>query len=187
MTEHSVIMAWGFDTHNQNVAFSVLLLAWFWLFIMLVPFYFLFLFSPSPSISLHMNLQWLIWFDIPNFACLLSINNSLTQVSTSKASSAGQNLFVKPRVPQKKSANGNGIKQSPLGRTPTKGPLKQRLHPGMLSSQDRATAHYGAVTGLKITEDGMYLLSAGDWTHQHMLIVFYFVIEFHFLKVRSHM
>jgi DNA excision repair protein ERCC-8 len=31
----------------------------------------------------------------------------------------------------------------------------------MLSSQDRATAHYGAVTGLKITEDGMYLLSAG--------------------------
>ncbi|KAF2324261.1 hypothetical protein GH714_011374 [Hevea brasiliensis] len=69
---------------------------------------------------------------------------------------------VKPRVHQKKSAAGNGIKQSPLGRTPAKGPLRQRLHPGMLSSQDRATAHYGAVTGLKITEDGMYLLSAGS-------------------------
>ena len=39
--------------------------------------------------------------------------------------------------------------------------MKQRLHPGMLSTQDRATAHYGAVTGLKVTEDGMYLLSAG--------------------------
>lgn len=52
-------------------------------------------------------------------------------------------------------------KQSPVGKIPVKGSLKQRLHPGMLSSQDRATAHYGAVTGLKVTEDGMYLLSAG--------------------------
>lgn len=39
---------------------------------------------------------------------------------------------------------------------------KQRRHPGMMSSQDHATAHYGAVTGLKATEDGMYLLSAGS-------------------------
>lgn len=38
---------------------------------------------------------------------------------------------------------------------------KQRSHPGMVSSHDRATAHYGVVTGLKVTEDGMYLLSAG--------------------------
>ncbi|GKV48890.1 hypothetical protein SLEP1_g55677 [Rubroshorea leprosula] len=43
---------------------------------------------------------------------------------------------------------------------PAKGSVRQRLHPGMLSSQDRATAHYGIVTGLKVTEDGMYLLSA---------------------------
>jgi DNA excision repair protein ERCC-8 len=32
----------------------------------------------------------------------------------------------------------------------------------MLSTLDRATAHYGAVTGLKATNDGMYLLSAGS-------------------------
>ncbi|XP_050212417.1 WD repeat-containing protein ATCSA-1 [Mercurialis annua] len=74
----------------------------------------------------------------------------------------GQCLSSKSRASQKKSTSGNGIKQSPLGRSPAKGPVKQRLHPGMLSSQDRATAHYGAVTGLKLTEDGMYLLSAGS-------------------------
>ena len=38
----------------------------------------------------------------------------------------------------------------------------QRLHPGMSSSRNRATAHYGAVTGLKATKDGMYLLSTGQ-------------------------
>ncbi|KAJ9186832.1 hypothetical protein P3X46_002361 [Hevea brasiliensis] len=93
----------------------------------------------------------------PILAC-----SATNKVSISKALSVGQNLPSKPRVHQKKPAAGNGIKQSPLGRTPAKGPLRQRLHPGMLSSQDRATAHYGAVTGLKITEDGMYLLSAGS-------------------------
>ncbi|KAH8487916.1 hypothetical protein H0E87_023848 [Populus deltoides] len=88
--------------------------------------------------------------------------SAVSKVSTSKALSKGQNLLGKPRMPQKKSGGGNGIKHSPLGQVPAKGYLKQRLHPGMLSSQDRATAHYGAVTGLKITEDGMYLLSAGS-------------------------
>ena len=53
------------------------------------------------------------------------------------------------------------MKQSPIGKMPAKGPVRQRLHPGMLSTQDRATAHYGAVTGLKVTDDGMHLLSAG--------------------------
>lgn len=38
----------------------------------------------------------------------------------------------------------------------------QRLHPGMSSSLSHATAHYGAVTGLKATRDGMYLLSSGE-------------------------
>ncbi|CAK7347424.1 unnamed protein product [Dovyalis caffra] len=88
--------------------------------------------------------------------------SAMNKVITSKALSKGQNISVKPRVPQKKSASGNGVKHSPLGQIPAKGPIKQRLHPGMLSSQDRATAHYGAVTGLKTTEDGMHLLSAGS-------------------------
>lgn len=44
-----------------------------------------------------------------------------------------------------------------------KGSTKQRLHPGMLSTQDHATAHYGSVTGLRVTEDGLYLLSAGGF------------------------
>lgn len=60
-------------------------------------------------------------------------------------------------------APGNGSKQSAISKIPSlvKGSARQRLHPGMLSSQDRTTAHYGAVIGLKATEDGMYLLSAG--------------------------
>lgn len=83
------------------------------------------------------------------------------QGSTSKPLSASQSSFAKARSPQRKHTNGNGAKQSSIGKIPVKGSMKQRLHPGMLSSQDRATAHYGAVTGLKVTDDGMYLLSAG--------------------------
>lgn len=75
--------------------------------------------------------------------------------------SASQNLHAKPKPPHRKSANGHAVKESYIGRIPAKGSTRQRLHPGMLSTLDRATAHYGAVTGLKITDDGMYLLSAG--------------------------
>lgn len=32
----------------------------------------------------------------------------------------------------------------------------------MSSSRNRSTAHYGAVTGLRATKDGMYLLSTGE-------------------------
>ena len=95
---------------------------------------------------------------------LMLVNNPnpyFWQDSTCKSSSVGQSPSIKLRVPQKKLANGNGSRQLPIGRVPSRGPMKQRLHPGMLSTQDRATAHYGAVTGLKVTEDGMYLLSAG--------------------------
>ncbi|WCJ35553.1 Transducin/WD40 repeat-like superfamily protein [Euphorbia peplus] len=84
------------------------------------------------------------------------------KVSVPKTLSIGESSSSKSRAPQKKSVGGKGTKQSPLGRTSTNGPVRQRLHPGMLSSQDRATAHYGAITGLKITQDGMYLLSAGS-------------------------
>lgn len=74
----------------------------------------------------------------------------------------GQNLSIKPHAGQRKLSNGSGgSRELPIGKVSAKGPMKQRSHPGMLSTQDRATAHYGAVTGLKVTEDGMYLLSAG--------------------------
>lgn len=70
---------------------------------------------------------------------------------------------MKSRSAQKKAAIGNGSKQSANPRVlgQVKGSSRQRIHPGLLSSQDRATAHYGAVIGLKVTDDGMYLLSAG--------------------------
>jgi len=41
------------------------------------------------------------------------------------------------------------------------GHMQQRLHPGLSSSQNRATSHYGAVTGLQTTKHGTYLLSSG--------------------------
>ncbi|KAG2593085.1 hypothetical protein PVAP13_5NG108400 [Panicum virgatum] len=60
---------------------------------------------------------------------------------------------------------GNSKKNSPTMRKCQNlihGHLQQRLHPGLSSSQNRATSHYGAVTGLRTTKDGMYLLSSGS-------------------------
>ncbi|KAE8658862.1 Transducin/WD40 repeat-like superfamily protein isoform 3 [Hibiscus syriacus] len=117
------------------------------------------------------------FWDIRRAGCFLVLDQSQSQlgrrppvlarsaankVSVSKSLSAGQNSLGKPRAPQKKYANGHGMKQLTIGRMPAKSSARQRLHPGMLSIQDRATAHYGAVTGLKVTDDGMYLLSAGS-------------------------
>ncbi|GAB4839304.1 WD repeat-containing protein ATCSA-1 [Ancistrocladus abbreviatus] len=116
------------------------------------------------------------FWDIRRAGCFLVLDQSKSQLgrrapllerstankaSTSKA--AGHSLSETSWRQQKK-ALGNGRKQSAASRltTQAKASGRQRLHPGMLSSQDRATAHYGAVTGLKVTEDGLYLLSAGS-------------------------
>lgn len=37
----------------------------------------------------------------------------------------------------------------------------QRQHPGMMSANDRSTAHNGSVTSLQTSDDGLYLFSAG--------------------------
>ncbi|KAI6687955.1 hypothetical protein NL676_024783 [Syzygium grande] len=87
--------------------------------------------------------------------------SAMTKGSTSRSLSGGQNTSKAAAV-SRKSSHGNGSKHSNSHRISVKGAIKQRLHPGMLSGQDRATAHYGAVTGLKISEDGMYLFSAGS-------------------------
>ncbi|XP_015900490.1 WD repeat-containing protein ATCSA-1 isoform X2 [Ziziphus jujuba] len=117
------------------------------------------------------------FWDIRRAGCFLVLDQSLSQlgrrppilersattkVSTTKSLLTSPSSLTKARASQKKLANGSGMKQSSICKFPAKGPMRQRLHPGMLSSQDRATAHYGAVTGLKVTEDGMYLLSAGS-------------------------
>ncbi|KAF8023088.1 hypothetical protein BT93_F0550 [Corymbia citriodora subsp. variegata] len=87
--------------------------------------------------------------------------SAMTKGSTSRSLSGGQNMSKVAAV-SRKSSHGNGTKHPGSNRISAKGPIKQRLHPGMLSGQDRATAHYGAVTGLKVSEDGMYLFSAGS-------------------------
>uniref|UniRef100_A0A7N0TIJ6 DNA excision repair protein ERCC-8 n=1 Tax=Kalanchoe fedtschenkoi TaxID=63787 RepID=A0A7N0TIJ6_KALFE len=78
------------------------------------------------------------------------------KVLTSRSSPSSHTATNKSRIPLTDS------KQSPSRNQRQTSSRKQRLHPGLLSTQDRATAHYGAVTGLKVTEDGMYLLSAGS-------------------------
>lgn len=94
----------------------------------------------------------------------LLVRSTANKVTTSKSSSISPSSSVKSRPPQRKSNNGNSSKHGGLNKhsSQLKGSVKQRLHPGMLSTQDRATAHYGAVFGLKATGDGMYLLSAGS-------------------------
>ncbi|KAL5713617.1 WD repeat-containing protein ATCSA-1 [Ranunculus cassubicifolius] len=85
-----------------------------------------------------------------------SASNSVPGSHSSHVAKAAKSI-------QKRSANGNGTKHSlTLSRTKSNSMGQQRSHPGMMSNHDRATAHYGAVTGLKVTEDGMYLLSAGS-------------------------
>lgn len=90
----------------------------------------------------------------------LLTRSTANKSSTLKSSSGGPTSSAKSRPSQKKMGNGVSIRHTAIARQ-VRGSGKQRLHPGMLSSQDRATAHYGAVNGLKVTNDGMYLLSAG--------------------------
>lgn len=115
------------------------------------------------------------FWDIRRTGCFRLLDQSRTQLgrrpsllprSSAKGSASNsvpgsQFSHAKARISHKKAAYGNGTKHA-LNLNRTKGSMGQRLHPGMLSSHDRATAHYGAVTGLKVSEDGTYLLSAGS-------------------------
>lgn len=88
-------------------------------------------------------------------SCTDNVSFFLEQASTSKSSS---------RTALRKHVNGNGSKHSSVTKknlSQEKASSGKRLHPGLISSQDRSTAHYGAVIGLKMTSDGLYLLSAG--------------------------
>ncbi|KAM1118821.1 hypothetical protein ACFX2I_043089 [Malus domestica] len=81
--------------------------------------------------------------------------------STVKSSSPSQSTSAKGRAAQRKLTNGSGAKHSPIGKGPVKGSMKQILHPGMLSSQDCATAPYGAVTGLKVPIQDLWDIESG--------------------------
>lgn len=78
------------------------------------------------------------------------------------------NLGDRPeKAPKKGSHDGRAVKASTSS---TKNVVKhtsvQRQHPGMASSDNRATAHYGSVTSLTPTTDGFFLLSAGMSYHR---------------------
>jgi len=63
--------------------------------------------------------------------------------------------------PHKRTGNSKNSPTMRKGQNVIHGHLQQRLHLGLSSSQNRATSHYGAVTGLQTTKHGMYLLSSG--------------------------
>lgn len=118
------------------------------------------------------------FWDIRRAGCFSVLNQSNTQLgrrspllqrvitnkaSTSKSSSVGTSS--KSRTAQRKHVNASGSKHSSVTKknfSQEKASAGKRLHPGLISSQDRSTAHYGAVIGLKMTSDGLYLLSAGS-------------------------
>ncbi|CAL9185585.1 unnamed protein product [Musa hybrid cultivar] len=118
------------------------------------------------------------FWDIRRAGCFRVLDQSQCQLgrrppfleNTSKkivarTSLAGSSSLDNKSVSKKKTPLGNGMKQSQALRRPQnllRTPVRQRSHPGMSSSHDRATAHYGAVTGLKASGDGMYLLSSGS-------------------------
>lgn len=118
------------------------------------------------------------FWDIRRAGCFLVLDQSRSQLgrrppfseTTLKKGSAtrklhtGQSSSAKTNGHQKRMAPGMGGKQiSALHKANiTRGSVVQRVHPGLSSSLNRATAHYGAVTGLKATRDGMYLLSSGS-------------------------
>ncbi|KAL1821870.1 hypothetical protein ACET3Z_016739 [Daucus carota] len=118
------------------------------------------------------------FWDIRRAGCFSVLNQSHTQlgrrppflqrVSTNKASTSKSSLASvssKSKTSQRKHVNGNGSKQSSAAKKNViqeKASAGKRLHPGLISSRDRSTAHYGAVIGLKMTSDGQYLLSAGS-------------------------
>ena len=74
---------------------------------------------------------------------------------------------------QSKHTGSQSVKGSSSEKPSVEKSRQKRIHPGMLSTLDRATAHYGAVTGLKATNDGMYLLSAGKFILSWLISLFF--------------
>ncbi|CAH2034097.1 unnamed protein product [Thlaspi arvense] len=114
------------------------------------------------------------FWDIRRAGCFRVLDQSVTQLGvrppvlkhtavsskkSAKSSSGAQNRL---KSLQSKHTGSQIIKGSYSAKASVEKSRQKRLHPGMLSTLDRATAHYGAVTGLKATNDGMYLLSAGS-------------------------
>ncbi|XP_033137138.1 WD repeat-containing protein ATCSA-1 [Brassica rapa] len=115
------------------------------------------------------------FWDIRRAGCFRVLDQSVTQlgvrppilkhtavnskVSAEKSSSGGKNRL---KTLQSKHTGSQSMKGSSSVKASVEKSRQKRLHPGMLSTLDRATAHYGVVTGFKATNDGMYLLSAGS-------------------------
>ncbi|AEE29894.1 putative transcription factor WD40-like family [Arabidopsis thaliana] len=118
------------------------------------------------------------FWDIRRAGCFRVLDNSQTQLgvrppilkrpavsskffSAAKSSLGDQNWL---KTLQSKHTGSQSVKGSSSEKPSVEKSRQKRIHPGMLSTLDRATAHYGVVTGLKATNDGMYLLSAGSYS-----------------------
>ncbi|KAL5221566.1 hypothetical protein ABZP36_026279 [Zizania latifolia] len=114
------------------------------------------------------------FWDIRRAGCFRVLDQSLSQLgrrppfleSTSEKDPINS-LLSSPSsksysVQQRKGKSNKKPQTLHKSQIPGQGHIQQRLHPGLSTSQNRATAHYGAVTGLRTTTDGMYLLSSGS-------------------------
>ncbi|XP_078433779.1 WD repeat-containing protein ATCSA-1-like [Wolffia australiana] len=110
------------------------------------------------------------FWDIRRAGCFLVLDQSCSQLGSrpplSGAPSNERETF--PRASDSTDGKINhhlGTKKLPnyqKGRTFKGMGTTQRLHPGLTSSRNKSTAHYGAVTALRATKDGMHLLSTGS-------------------------
>lgn len=112
------------------------------------------------------------FWDIRRAGCFLVLDQSKSQLgrrppyleSTTKKLSTAKKLNVGRSTSPKTNSHSKSTKfciDAKLKKS-SRSSVVQRAHPGLLSINNRATAHYGAVTGLKATRDGMYLLSSGS-------------------------
>jgi DNA excision repair protein ERCC-8 len=93
----------------------------------------------------------------------IMVNSSLHSFSYKQdhVDSLGPSPSARSYSTQKRTGNAKKSQTMRKSQNLIHGQMQQRLHPGLSSSQNRAIAHYGAVTGLRTTTNGMYLLSSG--------------------------
>lgn len=111
------------------------------------------------------------FWDIRRAGCFQVLDHNRSQIEKrpSVATSAHQRqALATASMGSSSSRPQQGVKRaklsdasSTLKNARTKETSVQRQHPGMISARDQSTAHYGSVTSLQTSADGLHLFSAG--------------------------
>ncbi|KAJ3677972.1 hypothetical protein LUZ60_001775 [Juncus effusus] len=101
------------------------------------------------------------FWDIRRAGCFLVLDQSNSQLGR--------------RAPLLNNSESSVSQHATSSSKPKKGKsLSNSKNLNISSSQNRAIAHYGAVTGLRATPDGMYLLSSGKYKKKLLFLILYF-------------